>query len=247
MRRGFPPSWSATTSPYSPPSSLNHAILCPSGDHTAWRSATPGLRVILRQLPSSTGIVKRSPRCSKMARFPVGEMRASRSPVAGTSCQRGMAQVMSPATWISSRRVAPVPGVELVQIAGLLVDHHAVARPHALHLEVGVGGELLLLTGSGVPRPDVRGPVPLGEVVDHAVHPDGAHVTLPLPWGEDALEALQIHHRDGLGLASLGNCATPGPRSPLPGRPRNGRRPRGPRYPPGRWEGPWGIRPPGAP
>ena len=44
MRRGFAPSCSAMTRPYSPPASLNQAMREPSGDHAGCRSATPGVR-----------------------------------------------------------------------------------------------------------------------------------------------------------------------------------------------------------
>ena len=51
-RRGSDPSCAAMTRPYSPGASLNHAMCSPSGDHTGWRSAMPGVRVMLRHDPS---------------------------------------------------------------------------------------------------------------------------------------------------------------------------------------------------
>jgi hypothetical protein len=57
-------------------------MLCPSGDHTGSRSITLVLLVRLRGSPFSAGTVRISPRASKTARAPLGEISAFRSRLA---------------------------------------------------------------------------------------------------------------------------------------------------------------------
>src|SRR5215468_2304794 len=59
---------------YSPDSSEKYAIHLPSGDQDGLRSITPVVLVRLRGSPFSAGTVMISPRASKTARAPVGEM-----------------------------------------------------------------------------------------------------------------------------------------------------------------------------
>ncbi len=92
--------------------------------------------------------------------------------------------------------------VQDVQVARLLVDHHAVAGAQPLHVEVGVVGELLLLLRARIVRPHVHRVVALGEVVDHAVHPRRVHLALTLPRRRLQVQGRQVHHADGLGLAA---------------------------------------------
>src|SRR5262245_62111490 len=61
---------------YSPDSSEKYAIHLPSGDHDGSRSATPVVLVRLRASPFSAGTLMISPRDSKTARAPVGEIAA---------------------------------------------------------------------------------------------------------------------------------------------------------------------------
>jgi hypothetical protein len=65
-------------SSYSPDSSEKYAMDFPSGDQTGSRSKTPGEFVRLRGSPFSAGTVRISPRASKTARAPFGEMSAFR-------------------------------------------------------------------------------------------------------------------------------------------------------------------------
>ena len=87
------------------------------------------------------------------------------------------------------RARAPRRGIQLVQIARLLVDHHPVPGPERLHVEVGVPRQLALRTRARIVRPHVAGPVPFGHVVHHAVHPHRVHVPLAFPRGRGALPA----------------------------------------------------------
>ena len=92
--------------------------------------------------------------------------------------------------------------IELVQVTGLLVDDHPVARAEGLHVEVGVVRELALGTGAGVEGPHVAGPVALGHEVDDAVHPHRVHLALALPGGRGALPGVSGDDADRLRLAA---------------------------------------------
>ena len=202
MRRGSDPSCRATTRPYSPPASLNHAMREPSGDHTGWRSATPGLRVRLRHEPSFAGTLKSSPRHSKRARRPVGDRPAPRS-----RSGRHLFPARPRPVHVAGRADLQLPGaarrrIELVQIARLLVDHDAGTRPQRLDVEVRVPRELALFSAAGVERPDVAGPVALGQVVDDAVHPRRVQLALARPRRRHALPGRRGHDGDRLRLTA---------------------------------------------
>ena len=94
---------------YSPDASENQDTWRPSGDHAGLRSATPEVRVRLRQSPSSAGTVKMSPLASKRARTPVGERDAFCRPPP-TSSQWARSQGKSPRTVMSTRSLAPLAG-----------------------------------------------------------------------------------------------------------------------------------------
>src|SRR6202035_4223188 len=71
------PDWSTRCKAYSPDSSEKNAIHLPSGDQDGSRSAAAAVRVKFRVLPFSAGTVKISPRASKTARAPPGEIAAA--------------------------------------------------------------------------------------------------------------------------------------------------------------------------
>src|SRR5881392_1492385 len=86
---------------YSPDSSEKYAIQRPSGDHEGSRSIAPTVFVRLRVSPLSAGAEMISPRASKIARAPVGEIAEFeiRPP---TRSNLGLTPGKSPATRIST-------------------------------------------------------------------------------------------------------------------------------------------------
>ena len=108
---------------------------------------------------------------------------------------------------VAGRANLQLPGaarrrIELVQVARVLVDDDAGARPQRLHVEVRVPGELPLRSRAGVERPDVAGPVALGQIVDDAVHPRRVHLALALPRRRHPFPRRRRHDGDRLRLAA---------------------------------------------
>ena len=89
-----------------------------------------------------------------------------------------------------------------MQVPCLLVDHDAGPGSERLHVEVRVLRELPLHSRAGVERPDVAGPVALGEVVDGAVHPDRVQLALAFPRRGRAVPGSRRYDADRLGLSA---------------------------------------------
>jgi hypothetical protein len=137
IRRGQPPSWSATIRPYSPPASLNQAICFPSGDQTACRSDTPGCAGDVAPAATfSAGTVKSRP-VLEQGQVLVGDRRASRAAVASKSVQRGRAQLRSAATDLEPARGAG-RHAQLVSSRPARSHDGTMTGAEALHVEVGV-------------------------------------------------------------------------------------------------------------
>src|SRR5947209_1482339 len=94
---------------YSPPRSENQASDFPSGDHAGERSFDAGVAVRLRSSPFSRGTVKMSPRNSKAARAPDGEMAVLRMYFLPLT-KRGKVSTRSAATPTFTRLLVPLFG-----------------------------------------------------------------------------------------------------------------------------------------
>ena len=202
---------------YSPLWSENHAIDFPSGDHTGFRSATPGDRVRLRQSPFSTGMVNTSPRASNKARAPVGrERRIGQTLAHVRPVGQSPGQV---APHIDDELLVGLGrGIEQVDVSALFVDQDIATRVQMLGVEILVVGELGDLLGAGIIGVEVGCVVPVGEEIDRVAQPDRIGVVAPLPRQLGHGKVGQVHHPDRLSLATAGSSATLHPRGSPPGR-----------------------------
>ena len=137
----------------------------PSGDHTGCRSANPGGAGQVPPRALVGGHAEEfapATRRSRACRW--GERRASRRPPAGTASHLARDQ-FHVAGHVDDELPRGAGGrVELMQVAGLLVNDHPVARAERLHVEVGVLRELTLGAGTRIEGPHVAGPVPVSDM-----------------------------------------------------------------------------------